>query len=133
MADNYTFKDANRATTIRASKQFPDGSHANQDIEFWENGTFAWTCDIANSQTIDVTDAGVILMPANLNRKGMIIQNRSEHVSFFVKYGESPAVDDAVLTIEPWAYWEMPYPIYRGIVTAISLQGSVSTYVTELL
>lgn len=73
------------------------------------------------------------LAAANVARTGLIIQN-SDANALYVKYGATATSDDYTVKIAGNdGYWEMPEPIYTGIVDAIwAADGSGSAYVTEL-
>lgn len=87
--------------------------------------------------TASVTNVGastsvVTLLASNANRKGVLVVNEGG-VNMRIKYGSSASASDLSVKIAVNGYWEMPQPIYTGILTAIwDILASGSARVTEL-
>lgn len=134
MADNYTFKDGANNVQQRAAKEIIAGVFANKDIEYLENGSPAKTCNAVNFVTPGDSGVEIVLLPQNLARKGLIIVNVST-ANMFIKYGAGVDTNyKYTVKIVGEQYWEMPYPIYTGLISAIWRQPSgFFISVTELI
>lgn len=74
------------------------------------------------------------LVAANVARLGLIIQN-SDANALYLKYGATATADDYTVKIPGNdGYWEMPEPIYTGIIDGIwAADGTGSAYISELM
>ena len=133
MPDNYTFKDGTASTKTRAAKEI-ELAHYNKDIEVLESGSPAKTCEFAHPTYPIASDTPQIILPANPNRKGLIITN-TDPSDMYIKY--DIGVDNNyryTFKIPGDSYWEMPYPIFLGVIEAVwrNSQG-YNTSATELV
>ena len=76
------------------------------------------TVDSAAVGAVTAAASNTTLAAANGNRKGLIIFNDSNKI-LYVKYGATATVDDWSYKILAGGYWEMPTPIYTGIIDGI--------------
>ena len=85
--------------------------------------TLSNVADAATSQT---------LLSANSGRKGAIVYNDSSEF-LYLKYGGTASATSFTAKIAPSGYWEMPQPIYTGVIDGIwSADASGAARVTEL-
>ncbi len=73
--------------------------------------------------SVDDSASVVTLKAANINRLGLTIYNNSSEV-LSVKLGATATLADFNFKIAVGGYWEMPSPIYTGIVTGIWANNS---------
>lgn len=83
--------------------------------------------------SVNVTTASVILVPANPNRKGVVIFNNSSN-SVYVKYAATSVASTCTKLIATYASWEPVSPVcYTGPISAIRNSGSGVVTVFELI
>lgn len=93
----------------------------------------------ANSATItssSVSTTSQTLLAANALRKGLLISNMAATAVLFVKFGATAvSATSHTVRIPAYGYYEMPLPIYTGIVDGIwdVTTGGGSALVTELV
>lgn len=88
--------------------------------------TTATLSNVGDSATNVTIDA------ANSARKGLILVNDST-ASVYVKYGATASATSYTVFLGPGAYWEMPKPIYTGIIDGIwTSDAGGNMRVTEL-
>lgn len=76
--------------------------------------------------------SNVTLKAANTSRRGLLIFNDADKV-LNVKYGATASSTSFTVQIAAGGYWEMPQPIYQGIVDGIWASGPTgSARITEL-
>ena len=100
----------------------------NPVTSMWPRFTAA-TVTSANSSATSAT-----LLAANTNRLGVIIHNTDAN-ALYVKYGATATTALAGYTVKIPAdgYWEMPYPIYAGVLDGIwAADGSGGAAITEM-
>jgi len=73
----------------------------------------------------------VTLRAANTARLGLLMYNDSTS-SCYLKYGATASATSFTVFLGPGAYWEMPMPIYTGIVDGIWVSANGNMRVTEL-
>lgn len=91
--------------------------------------------DVAEYPTLaNVTSSAtnVTLLAANARRKGVIIFNDSTEV-LYLKFGATASTTSFTYYIVPGAHWEMPKPIYPGIIDGIWASANGFARVTELV
>lgn len=89
------------------------------------------TTSSVTSTNVD-TSSAVTLKAANVNRTGLLIWNAGGGV-LYVKFGSSASTTDFTVQIAANQLYEIPAPVYTGIVTGIWAAGSSgSGKVTEL-
>lgn len=78
------------------------------------------------------SDTVVTLMAANTDRVGLLVHNDSTAV-LYLKFGSGASATDYTVRMVSQAYYECPYPVYRGVVTGIWASANGNAYVTELV
>jgi len=81
------------------------------------------------SANVTMTGAAVTLQAANSARKNVMIFNDSG-VVVYVKLGSSATASSYTVKLVDQAYYELPTPVYTGIITAFGASGTVR--VTEV-
>lgn len=91
--------------------------------------------EVAGTATLaNVNDAATstTLVAANTARLGLILYNDST-VACYVKYGSAASATSFTVFMGPQAYWEMPIPIYTGLVAGLwTSDASGAMRATEL-
>lgn len=85
----------------------------------------ATLANVASSATSVTVDA------ANAARLGMMIHNDSTAI-LYLKYGATASVTSYTVRLDPGVQWEMPEPVYTGIVDGIWSAANGNARVTEL-
>lgn len=67
---------------------------------------------------INDSAANQTLVAANTSRRGLLAFNDST-VGLYLKYGATATITSFTVLIPAGGYWEMPSPIYQGIVDGI--------------
>jgi hypothetical protein len=80
---------------------------------------------------VTVSTSNTTLVAANANRKALIIFNDASH-SVFIKFGATASTSSFTFKLPDKETYEMPQPVYTGIIDAITSSGSGSVRVTEL-
>lgn len=82
----------------------------------------------------DNTSTAVSLADANSSRSGLLVVNDAGSSGIlYVKYGTGASASDYTVPIAVGGYWEMPDPIYTGVVSGIwASDGDGTAMVTEL-
>lgn len=153
-----TLQTAFRLQTIykrhyaRASANRPSDAYTNEtDLEtmqafgmVWNGATWDRAPGTTQGQTMVEARSGtatlanvassatnVTLRAANTARLGLILYNDSTS-SCYAKYGATASSTSFTVFLGPGAYWEMPKPIYTGIVDGIWVAANGNMRVTEL-
>lgn len=71
------------------------------------------------------------LLAENTDRIGVLVQNDST-ATLYLKYGATATSSSYTVKMEPGSYWEMPQPIYQGIVDGIWSAANGAARITEL-
>lgn len=79
------------------------------------------TATLAN---VTMTGSSVTLQASNANRQALTIFNDSG-VVVYIKFGSSASATSFTVKMVDQAYYEVPSPVYSGIVTAFGASGSV--------
>ena len=88
--------------------------------------TTSTTANVTSSATV------VTLQSANPLRRFWTCYNLSDK-DLYLKWGNNAALTDFSVIIPPNGYYEMPLPVFTGIITGISLSGPTGKiYVNEL-
>lgn len=76
-----------------------------------------------------ITGSTQTLAAANTSRKSLTIYNEPAGATLYVKFGAAASTTSYKVQIVAGGYYEMPFPIYQGIVTAVgaSALGNVVT------
>lgn len=75
--------------------------------------------------------ASVTLQASNTARLGWMVYNDST-ASMYLKFGSAASATSFTVFLGPGAYYELPEPIYTGIVTGIWTVATGNARVTEL-
>lgn len=90
------------------------------------------TAATATLSNVSDSASSVTLQAANSSRLGLLIVNDST-VRLLVKFGSSASATSYTVAIAPQGYYELPAPIYTGIVTGIwDSDASGAARMTEL-
>ncbi len=102
--------------------------------------------DVSNINGLPTKDAGsatgtlanvassatsVTLLASNTARRGAIIHNDSTQI-LYIKYGSTASVTSYTYKLYPDDAWEMPAPVYTGIITGIWASANGNARTTEL-
>lgn len=88
--------------------------------------------ETATLSNVDDSTSSVTLAAANADRLGLIVYNDSSG-DLYLKFGSSASSTSFTVKIPADSYWEMPEPVYTGIVTgAWSTDAGGAARVTEL-
>lgn len=71
------------------------------------------------------------LVASNTSRRGLYIYNDST-ANLRIKYGTTASVTSFLVLIPPGGYWEMPMPVYNGIVHGIWEAANGNARITEI-
>lgn len=72
------------------------------------------------------------LKASNASRKGLLIYNNSTAATMYLKFAATATLADFSTKIPPGGYYELPQPVYTGIVDCIWDIASGSAQVTEM-
>lgn len=79
---------------------------------------------VASSVTV------VTLLAANTSRRSAAIFNESTAI-LYVKHGATATITDYTLQIPALGYYELPFPLYRGIITGLWASANGAAQITE--
>lgn len=103
--------------------------------ESGENVQIGTITDVATATitTVDsVSSASTTLKASNADRKALYITNTDAN-ALYVKFGATASSSSFTVTIPSNGYYEMPQPIYTGVVDGIwAANGSGIAAITEL-
>jgi hypothetical protein len=85
----------------------------------------------ASVTSVTVTTASSTLVSANTSRRGLVLYNDSGKV-VSIKYGTGTTSASFTYKIATGSAFEMPEPIYNGLISGITASGSGPVLVTEL-
>ena len=88
----------------------------------------ATTATLAN---VGASVTSVTLQASNALRLGLYIVNDSTS-NLYVKFGSAASVTSFTVPMGPGAYYELPVPVYSGIVTGIWIAAVGSARLTEI-
>ena len=82
---------------------------------------------------VPINDASVVIAAANDARKGLFVYNDTEQ-DLKIAYAADAALDACSYNVPPGLTWEMPLPIYPGVISGIwpSEVGGGAARVTDL-
>ena len=75
--------------------------------------------------------SSVQILAANTSRKGVIIFNNSTQ-ALCIKYGSTASSNSFTVQLAASGYWEMPWPIYTGVIDGIWAGVNGNAQITEL-
>ena len=103
-----------------------------------ERGTVAAPLNIqgisyATSTVTRVSSSATVvtLKAANTSRRGLYIFNESTQV-LYIKFGSAATNTDYTVRMVANSYFELPEPMYNGIVTGIWVSANGAAQVTEV-
>ena len=86
----------------------------------------------ASVASVDASASNVTLKAANAGRRGLIVYNAAD-VALYIKCGATASLVSYSVKVEAGGYWEMPFPIYTGVVDGIWATGPTgAAKLTEL-
>lgn len=86
----------------------------------------------ATLTNVDDTTTATTLLPANASRLGVIVENDST-ADLYLKYGAGASATSRTVKIAAGGYWEMPTPIYTGLISGVwATDGTGAARITEL-
>lgn len=85
----------------------------------------------ATLTNVSSSATNVTLHASNTARLGLFLYNDSTS-SCYVKFGATASATSFTVFMGPGAYWEMPRPMYTGIVDGIWVSANGTMRVTEL-
>lgn len=90
------------------------------------------TAGTATLSNVNDSATSVTVLAANTSRKGVVIHNDSSQ-ALKLKYGATASATSYTVEIAAEGYWEMPSPIYTGVLDGIwDADGSGAARITEL-
>ena len=95
-------------------------------------GTTPGTASGSTIARVTSVATNATLQAANTARRGLLVFNESTAV-LYVKYGATASVTSYTVRIGAGGYWEMPNPVYTGIVDGIWASANGAAMVTELV
>ena len=112
-----------------------DALKVNADGSLPISGTFNVGAQLPG--TVTVTNVGasvtaVTLAALNTNRRGLSIFNNSSAL-LYLKLGSGATTSSFTAVLNPQSLYELPEPIYQGIVTGIWLAAAGNAGVTETI
>lgn len=85
----------------------------------------------ATLSNVSSSATNVTLKASNASRLGLLIYNDSTS-NLFVKFGATASATSFTVLLGPGAYYEVPAPVYTGIVDGIWSSASGSARITEI-
>lgn len=121
-----------RYATVTASNALKvDGSAVTQPVSIAATVVTQETQPASPTlANVTMTGSSVTLQASNTARRNLMIFNDSG-VVVYVKLGSSASATSFTVKLVDQAYYELPAPVYTGIVTALGASGSVR--VTEVV
>lgn len=86
----------------------------------------------ATLSNVAANAASVTLLAANVNRRGVVIVNDSATATLFIKYGAAASAASFTFYLGAGQTWEMPLPLYTGILDGIWTAAIGAARITEL-
>lgn len=81
--------------------------------------------------SVSASEVTTTIVADNLLRKMVLIYNNSSN-SLFLKLGSTASNDNFTVKMPPHSLFELPFPVYTGVITGIWDGISGSAKVTEL-
>jgi len=85
----------------------------------------------APTTNVPAATASTLLSAANASRKGWMVWNDSPS-SMYLKAGTGASATSAMLSVPPGAYFELPSPVYTGVMYAAWVTATGAARVTEM-
>lgn len=89
------------------------------------------TADSATLANVAASASSVTLQAANANRVGWSVYNDSTAI-LYVKFGGTASTTSYTVQVGGGSFYEMPMPIYRGVIDGIWASATGNARVTEL-
>lgn len=87
--------------------------------------------DLSTLANVASSATSVTLQAANPKRRGWLVFNDSTAI-LYVKFGATASATSYVVQIAAGGYYEMPNPIYTGVIDGIWASANGNARVTEL-
>ena len=97
-------------------------------VDILHSDTAATTATLTN---VASSASSVTLKALNANRLMLTIDNDST-VALFVKFGATSSATSYTVKMEAGDYFEMPHPVYTGVVDGIWASAAGDARVTEI-
>lgn len=130
--------DGNTAATRSMLMAGKDGSGNQQDLLIGTDGSLQVAATIspvtvsaATLSNVAASASSVTVLASNTSRKMATFYNDSTAI-LYLKFGSTASATSHVVQMVGGAYYELPSPIYTGIVTGIWASATGSVRVTEL-
>lgn len=81
--------------------------------------------------SVDSSASAVTLLARNVFRRGVVIHNDSTAI-LYVKFGASPSATSFTYKLASQATLELPFPVYRGVITGIWASANGAARITEV-
>jgi hypothetical protein len=88
------------------------------------------SCSTATMTTVAASTSSVTLLAANTARLTATIFNNS-NATLYVSLAATSSATNFTTLLTPSAYYELPVPIYTGVVSGIWSKANGSAYMTE--
>jgi hypothetical protein len=150
MADNLTVTAGANATLVGttplATKQLDDSSHGGVAVIVDASGARAKTMAVSSTgaakveierlssaslANVTASASNVTLLASNSARRMAMIYNDSTSI-LYVKLGATASSTSYTIQMQPYAYYELPIPVYTGIIDGIWVAANGSARVTEI-
>lgn len=120
-------------TDISATQTSGDGDYGTIAIDLkGQPFVVPGRCSTANLANVASSATSVTLQAASTSRKGLIIYNDST-ATLFLKYGATASATSFTYFLAAGATWEMPSPLFTGIIDGIWASANGNARVTELV
>ncbi len=86
---------------------------------------------VATTSNVASSASNVTLMASNDSRRGLTIFNDSTSI-LYVKFGTTATSSSFTVKMQAGAYYEMPVPLYTGIIDGIWVSANGNARMTEL-
>jgi hypothetical protein len=83
-----------------------------------------------SATSVSVTDSNTTILATNTSRKMASIYNEGAETAY-VKLGASATTSSYTIPIVSSGYYELPKPIYTGVIDAITASGTATLRITE--
>lgn len=117
--------------TFSSTRLLVDGSGVTQPVSGTVTATFP-TSTTPTLSSVAGSASSVTILAANANRRVATVFNDSTS-TLYLKYGSSASTSSFTVLLTANAYYELPQPVYTGILTGIWLVATGNARVTEVV
>jgi hypothetical protein len=101
-------------------------------VEWPAGASLAKVSAVLAAIAVNSAATSVTIAAANTARVGLLLNNTDAN-DLYIKYGATATLTDFTVRIPTGGYWEMPQPIYTGIIDGIwSADGSGAAIGSQL-